>query len=247
MAVGPSQRFATGAAGVAIVAGYVAVAALSHVSGWHLRPLYDTIAPPAPYRWVRPPPMFAPGNAAPQPAQGRVEFVSGKSSAVTVATPDGQCVVSFAAGALVAGSAAGPAVTGGVAVSPVDPLTLGPLPEGLHPVGNAYEIRISINGEPVRAVGAAGDVVLALPEPAQTVLFSSDGRSWTRVQTQPVSGASTLGTPTLQTSGYVVAATAARPVVRHPSGTIVVAVAVGLIALVLGGAPALRSVLRRRA
>ena len=52
------------AVGAALVALYVATVVGTMSFGHHVRPLFEGIGPPPPYRWVHPPPGFASGNAS---------------------------------------------------------------------------------------------------------------------------------------------------------------------------------------
>ncbi len=61
------------------------------------------------------------------------------SVASGVATPDGQLVLNFGRGA-VAPRAGAKRVT--VTITPVDPSDLAPVPSGLRPNGNAYQVEM---------------------------------------------------------------------------------------------------------
>jgi hypothetical protein len=58
------------AAGVAVALAYAGVVvATSLLSDRTVRPLFDAVGPPPVYRWVKPPPDFAPGNLKPKPTE----------------------------------------------------------------------------------------------------------------------------------------------------------------------------------
>jgi hypothetical protein len=114
------------------------VVALASILTWDLppRPLFDGFAPPAPYRWVDPPPEFATDNQA--PAGGERTFrIAREAGAQTVPTEDAQALVSIPSGAFASLSGTD-MVT--VTLTPVDPLELGPPPGGLRLDGNGYRV-----------------------------------------------------------------------------------------------------------
>jgi hypothetical protein len=164
-----------------------------------------------PYRWVKPPAHLKATNVA--PSSLRVASARG-----SVATADGQVVVTLPAG-----------VTGAVAVTPLDPATLGGLGEGLAPDGNAYRIEVppSSSGE--------GSVVLTAPYAPRTLLFSPDGRRWRAVEGARVVGSEGYGGPLVRGGYYLVARAPQTPPQvagghgRRPVLVIGAAVALGLL------------------
>ena len=127
-------------AGVGIVVLYLAGAAVSgRASILARRPLLDGLAPPTPYRWVTAP---GPGRRNKSPASTRftLELTPDGSRLGAFSTSDGQINLVLSEGAV----PARPGQTGvEVAVDPVDPATLGPVPPGLVSAGNAYRIQAS--------------------------------------------------------------------------------------------------------
>lgn len=81
-----------------------------------------------------------------------------------------------------------------IEVQPLDPTTLGALPAGLLPTGQAYQLRARYlpSGQPIKAFAAEVTVGLVyrrteLTSPdARTLLYSNDAKRWTRIQTSDV-------------------------------------------------------------
>ena len=146
-----------------------------------MRPLYDGLAPPAPYRYVNPPPDLAEDNETPLRAVGTLLLGEEGSGARTVATADGQALVVFADGAV-------PPRNGeeevSVRVTPFDTTPLPPGPGDLEITGNAYR---------VEAVYAGSNDAVELREPATvvlrypihaTVMLGLSGSRWQRLESQ---------------------------------------------------------------
>ena len=126
-------------AGIGIAVLYLAGAALSgRASPLTRRPLLDGLAPPVPYRWVKPPPDLAASNKPPASLRASVKLTATGSQIGAFATSDGQFNLVLSEGAV-------PARAGqtsvAVSIDPVDPATLGPAPPGLIVAGNAYRIQ----------------------------------------------------------------------------------------------------------
>ncbi|MDQ6837083.1 MAG: hypothetical protein M3137_01740 [Actinomycetota bacterium] len=173
--------------GVAAVAAYVGVAVATMSGGSRLRPLYDGLTPPPPYRWVSPPKEFAAGNVKPTPATDNLPLGADGTDIRGVATDDGQFVLNLPRGA-VAPHEGDTSVT--IDVTPLDPASLGPLPPGLRADGNAYRVSAVYqpSGQPVGPLAQPGNVIVTVPEPTQDLLYSPDGRAWTRLSTRNLSG-----------------------------------------------------------
>jgi hypothetical protein len=200
-------------AGIGIVVLYLAGAALSgRASLAARRPLLDGLAPPTPYRWVKPPPGLAASNRPPASLRTTVEMDAGGSRVSAFSTSDGQVN-------LVLGEDAIPPREGqtevALAVDPVDPATLGPVPAGLLVAGNAYRIQASYrpSGARVGALGGRSSVGLVYPLLAtpvanpsgHVVLLSADGRAWERLESTDTPGVHQVSAG-LDRTGYVVAA-----------------------------------------
>jgi hypothetical protein len=201
------------AVGIGAVVLYLAGAALSgRASMLARRPLLDGLAPPMPYRWVKPPPALAANNKPPASLRFEVELDASGSQLGAFSTSDGQVN-------LVLGEDAVPAQPGqssvAVSIEPVDPATLGPVPAGLVVAGNAYRIQAAYrpSGARVEALGGRSSVGLVYPllatpvaNPAgHVVLASADGRAWRRLQSTDTPGVHQVSAG-LDRTGYVMVA-----------------------------------------
>ena len=197
-------------AGVGIVLLYLAGAAVSgRASILARRPLLDGLAPPTPYRWVNPPPGLAASNQPPASARFTVDLSANGSRLGAFSTSDGQVNLVISEGAVPArpGQA-----TVEFAVDPVDPATLGPVPDGLVGAGNAYRIQASYqpSGARVGTLGGQSSVGLVYPllatavaDPGgHVVLSSADGRSWERLPSTDTPGTHQVSAGLTRT-GYV--------------------------------------------
>jgi len=238
-------------AGMAILVLYLVVAAATIGLGAHrVRPLFEGIGPSAPYRWVKPPPLFAPDNVAPKPLTADIPFPE-MDKATQLGTGDGQFQLNVPAH----GIRAEPGATSvRFVLTPADPGTLGPLPAGLRPAGNAYRAAFTYQpgGADASPAAVPGNVTLTVPEPVKAIVFSPDGRAWQALPAQLLGNVTTVGTTFSAAGWYLGAADAAtaapgqlagRPSPGTRIGTLlIVALVVGLtVALV--GIPAL---IRRR-
>src|SRR6266436_4890143 len=97
-------------------------------------PLFDGLAPPPAYRWVRPPSELRAGNRAPASVSATVPLTESGSAPAVVSTPDDQVQVSIPAGAV-------PPAVGqnalAVDIRPLDPAQVPPPPAGMAIGGNA--------------------------------------------------------------------------------------------------------------
>lgn len=168
-------------AGAAIVLSYVLAAVLVW-SGVPVRILYDGVAPPLPYRWVRPPANLASGNQAPEPGTGTISFTLEGSASASVLTDDAQAGLIFSRG----GVAPRAGVTFAKArIVPLDPNSIAPPPPGLRFDGNAYRMEATYStGESVALLKPVTPV-LRYPVHA-TVLLRSAGHGWTRLDSRRV-------------------------------------------------------------
>ncbi len=164
---------------------YVLVAlATAWLAGRPARPLLDGFAPPPNYDWVNPPPGIARANTPPPAATAEAPLSVSGSAAASAATSDGQATATIEAGSV----AARPPDTGvRLRAAPVDPATLGPLPAGLRPESNAYQVTLTYlpSGAPVDALARPGTIALTAAGPASALLYSRDGASWTETTARP--------------------------------------------------------------
>ncbi|HVL90367.1 MAG TPA: hypothetical protein VM841_09050 [Actinomycetota bacterium] len=122
---------------VAVVAAYFALASISFDKGLPIRPVYDGVHGPTTYAWVNPPPGQEEGNEKPQPASGRIGLDDRGVKNGTIATPDGQFVITIQEGSI-------PAKPGQnsikVDITPLDANKVGKPPADLSYDGNAYRV-----------------------------------------------------------------------------------------------------------
>lgn len=235
--------------GLAVV--YAVLAAAYVRVGGNPRPLFDGFAPVAPYNWVDPPPEFRAGNIVPRPSTIDVALGLEGSVAASGSSGDGQVILSFPAGAFPAHL---PDVRVTVEISPVDPAGLAPPTAGLVADGNAYRLDFSYDPSDEPApLSLPADVFLVVPEPAQTLLFSPDGRVWENLPFRPVADPTQIG-GAFPSAGYLLAVA---PPVGRPSAqrggeseasrlAKTALVTLGLAAVLAGAPPAWHRVVRRR-
>ena len=235
------------AVGFALLLVYAAAVTGTLPFGHNVRPLFEGIGPPPPYRWVKPPAAFASGNIPPKTNDTDVPMGPTGSQQAGAQSEDNQLVLNLAPNAVPPHP---PDTSVRVHIEPVDPATLGPLPPGLRANGNAYRVRLlqEPSGTPVTTVTAPGNILLTVPLPVFGFYYSADGRTWSKVGQQTVAGQPIVGGPFNAPDGWYLAAT-------HPTATttgggggsggtiIVVALVVGL-ALILGLFPFVRRRLR---
>jgi hypothetical protein len=123
--------------GLALVAGYLLVAWLSVQAGLVSRsPLYDGLAGIPAYRWVNPPEERVDNNEVPEPDSFKVQVAtSGQADPGSVTTGDGQATMTF--------NYLPPApepYSFTLTMTPLDPATVAPAPDGFYFDGNAYRI-----------------------------------------------------------------------------------------------------------
>jgi hypothetical protein len=174
--------------GLVIVALYVAGGIVSgHLSPLARRPLLDGFVPPAPYRWVAPPPELANANLPPASGTTRIPIGPQGSAAAFFATDDAQVTLNVPKGAF-------PARPGNkalvVTIEPVDPAAVGSLPGRLTVTGNVYLIAATYQptGDRSQRFDASIVVILTYPSLANdlgnhTLVVSPDGKRWKRIKT----------------------------------------------------------------
>ena len=160
------------------------------------------------YRWVNPPHSRLTDNI---PPAGRVATLPPGSPVQAFWTPDLQLTLTWAKGGV-----GDKGVT--VDVQPIDPATLGELPDGVSANGNAYRVALS----PVDRLGG-GTVYLAAPTTPVAVFHSGDGRSWRKLP--EANGDEGLASAVLERDGFVVAVSTHRDRARFPTTPVAVVVA----------------------
>jgi hypothetical protein len=180
-------RRTTALVGVAVVAAYVASAAIAgHLSPLARGPLLDGGQSQQPYHWVHPPTSLASTNVAPSSATADVPLGPKGSRALPgLVTSDKQVILILAAGVI---PPHGSDTQVRIDITPVDPATLSSLGGSLEPFGNAYRVTGTYlpSKTPVSKLAPSKklDVVLAYPVTASLyaqkhkILFSPTGTDW---------------------------------------------------------------------
>jgi hypothetical protein len=237
------------AIGIAVVAAYVATAWFSgQLSPLAQRPLLDGLVPPAPYRWVDPPPELASTNVEPTPVTTVVNLGNRGSATAIVSTDDAQVTLVLPRGAF---GNAPQQQSVRVRIEPLPPDAV-ELPEPpLRILGNEYRLRgnyvPSGDAAPLQSVGAR--VVLVYPLIStdhwqHAVIVSADGESWTAVETNDFRAIQQADGP-IDALGYVAVAqtgTRASPAPTADDGVDVatIGIVVGIVALAAGAVWAVR-------
>ena len=224
------------AAGILLVVAACGSVALGLLVGI---PVFDGLAPPPAYRWVRPPSELRAGNRAPASVSATVPLTGTGSAAALVSTPDDQVQVSIPAGAFP--PAAGQNALG-VDIQPLDPAQVPAPPAGMVIQGNAD--RITIADVPSGATPTAVqpvDVTLRYPVDATSVILS-DGAGWQVLPTTLESAALAVDATTTRFGIFAAASTGVTP--SRPRRTPAWAYAAAGAALLAAGIPTLMA--RRR-
>jgi hypothetical protein len=189
--------------GVAAVGLYVAVALVSAVLDIvPVRPLYDGLAPPVPYRFVNPPPDLTDSNEPPLREVGSLELGPEGSSARTVSTPDGQMLLVFAGGAVLARDDESEVK---VTITPRDPAPLPPAPPGLRIDGNAYVVAAAYAGSG-EAIELREPVTVVMRYPVHaTVMLQQRRGGWRSLRTQSAQASLQLFAETSELGSFVAA------------------------------------------
>jgi hypothetical protein len=246
-----SVRRRAALAGLAVAVVYAVLAAWSgHLSPLARRPLLDGLVPPAPYRWVEPPPELAAENVAPVGQAFNVALTGAGSETAVLTTDDAQLTLILAEGSF---AAADGQRSVEVRVEPLGPSAVSaPLPP-TQILGNVYLVEATYrpSGDPA-PLQVETRVVLVYPlrlndHSGHEVLVSRRGASWRAVETndlrsiQQVDGTvRTLGH--LAVGGLPVSATASPSPGADDGGGMSVAafvIVAALVALTVGAVAAL--------
>jgi hypothetical protein len=201
---GPRRRRAGAAAawGLAAVAVYLIVAPAAW-RGIPARLLYEGEAPPAPYRWVHPPPELARDNQQPSGGAGQIGLNPEGSGSASILTDDAQAGVIFPHDVVAPKPGTTEAV---VRITPVDPATVAPPPSGIAFDGNGYRVEATYQNDGPIALRRPLTPVLRYPRHA-TVLLRWAGGRWTALDTKRVPAALQIFAPSDRLGVFV----AARP------------------------------------
>jgi hypothetical protein len=223
--------------GVLAVLYAVAVVATSLATGHPVRPLLDGAGTNTPYKWVKPPWYVGSANIKPEPSHQDIPFDNGASPLIGVTSEDAQIILNLPQGAL-------PPREGATAVrasfTPVDPRKLAKLPGTLRANGNAYRVEMAYqpSGEPLRGLTTSGNVVMVVPEEAEKMMFSADGKSWSELPTHQLGDPMTVGSA-FNTPGYYLVGTSLPEFTNPNQGsgtkkTVGIVMVVVALALLLG-------------
>ncbi|MGQ0571729.1 MAG: hypothetical protein ACT4P5_19675, partial [Armatimonadota bacterium] len=124
--------------GIAAAFLYLIAVAASHRAGLiPIRPLYDGLAPPSPYRWVRPPLEFRSENKTPEAGTNMLALAPEGSDPGSIVTGDGQAAVIFPQGAVAPENGE---TSIKVTITPLDPDAVVSARLRRRVTGNAYRI-----------------------------------------------------------------------------------------------------------
>jgi hypothetical protein len=192
--------------GAALAVLYAAVVVVTNLTtGYPVRPLFDAAGGAVPYKWVKAPWYVASTNIKPRASHQDVAFENGVSPLIGVTSEDAQIILNLPQGAL-------PPRDGDTAVrasfTPLDPKKLAKPPGGMRPNGNAYRVEMAYqpSGTPLQGLTTSGNVVMVVPDEAEKLLFSADGKSWSELPTQLLGDPTTVGSA-FNSPGYYLVGT----------------------------------------
>ncbi|HVF13234.1 MAG TPA: hypothetical protein VM942_01475, partial [Acidimicrobiales bacterium] len=168
------------------------------------RPLFDGLAPPLPYRWVNPPREVARDNQQPVPASGETPLGTNGSAFVNVTPDDGQVILVLEERVV---PPRPPDTAVALTVTPLDVLTLGPLPDDMTQASNAYRVEATYrpSAQPVTDFEVElSSISLVAAAPSDALLYSADGQVWEARPTMPLGTVHGLETPFAGPGYYVV-------------------------------------------
>jgi hypothetical protein len=216
----PARRRAL-AAGVAIAAVYLGLAAFSgHLSPLARRPLLDGFAP-VNYRWVSPPLELAETNEAPAGGDFTLPLTQGGSQPDVLATDDAQITLIPIRGTFL--PAAGQREVH-LTVTPMDPAEVQQPDPPLEIVGNVYRVEATYepSGRPIDAPAKPLETIVVYPLPpnvhatTHVVVASADGSAWEVSEGTDTPGNQQVEGP-VETLGHIAAAGDLQPGAASPS------------------------------
>jgi hypothetical protein len=234
--------------GLVLAGLYAAVVVATGLTAGHpVRPLFDGATTNMPYRWVKPPWYVGSANVKPVAGHTDITFENGVSPLIGVNSPDAQIILNLPAGALP--SHAGDN-TARATFTPLDPKKFAKPPGDMRADGNVYRVEMTYqpSGAPVTRTVTSGNVVMVVPDEAEKMLFSVDGKQWDELPTHTLGDPNTVGSA-FNTPGYYLVGTAL-PEFTNPnksSGTKrTVGIVLVVVAVVLLLGYVLPTALRRR-
>jgi len=223
-------------AGLGLAVLYAAVVVATGLSAGHpVRPLFDGAGATTPYKWVNPPWYVGSTNVKPEPGHTDIAFDNGTLPLTGVNSPDSQIILNLPRGAI-------PAHAGDTAVrasfTPLDPKKLAKPPGAMRADGNGYRVEMTYqpSGAPVPTTTQSGNVIMVVPDEAEKMLFSLDGKSWDELPTHMLGDPTTVGSAFNKPGYYLVGTTL--PEFKNPNqgsstkrvvGIVLVVVALALL------------------
>jgi hypothetical protein len=183
---------------------------------------------------VNPPQEAARDNQQPAAASGEVPLGPDGSAFANITPEDTQVVVVLQDKAVPPHP---PDTAVVVTVTPVDALTLGPLPAKMTPQSNAYRVEVAYrpSGTAVAEFrGTTSSIALVGAAATDALLFSGDGKSWAARPTTPLGTSHGLETP-FAGRGYYVVTDIDDSAGGGATSPVVVGLVLVLPALVVGG------------
>jgi hypothetical protein len=220
--------------GLVLVGLYAAVVvATGLMSGHPVRPLFDGAGATTPYRWIRPPWYVGSTNIKPTPGHTDIAFDNGASPLTGVNSADSQIILNLPRGALPT-HGADTAVR--VSFTPLDPKKLGSTPNGTRPDGNAYRVEMTYqpSGAPVPTTSQSGNVIMVVPDEAEKMLFSLDGKEWDELPSHMLGDPNTVGSAFNKAGYYLVDTTL--PEFQNPNQGSSTKRVVGIVLVVVAAA-----------
>ena len=224
-------------AGIGLAVLYAGAVLATGLTGGHpVRPLLDGAGVSTPYRWVKPPWYVGNTNVKPQAGHTDIPFDNGTSPLTGVNSPDSQIILNLPRGAI---PAHGADTSVRATFTPLDPKKLAKPPDKMRADGNAYRVEMTYqpSGATVPTAVQSGNVIMVVPDEAEKMLFSLDGKSWDELPSHMLGDPTTIGSAYNKAGYYLVGTTL--PEFKNPnqgSSTkrvagivlVVVALAVGL-------------------
>ena len=226
--------------GILLAAAYAAAVVVTG-AGHPVRPLYDGAGFSVPYRWVKAPWYVGSYNVKPKALITAIPFENGISALTGVSSEDSQLVLNLPKGAIPARAGDTSVVA---SITPLDPAkTAAQPPEGLRPNGNAYHVELAYqpSKEPVPTLAVPGNVIMVVPDDADTILYSASGKGWQKLDSHLLGDPTSVGA-TFDKAGYYLGTTTL-PEYKNPNKksnlqtlgaavvTVVLALTVGFFAL----------------
>jgi len=222
--------------GVGLAVAYALAVVATGLTGGHpVRPLLDGAGVTAPYKWVKPPWYVGNTNVKPEAGHTDIPFDNGTSPLIGVNSPDSQMILNLPRGAL---PPHGGDTSVRAAFTPLDPKKLARPPSGMRADGNAYRVEMTYqpSGAPVPTTAQSGNVIMVVPDEAEKMLFSLDGKSWDELPTHMLGDPTTVGSAFNRAGYYLVGTTL--PEFKNPNqsngtkrvaGIVLVVVALALL------------------